>query len=119
MLADLTAASGVIHELYHIDPGHSAIRCVYPESGIPCTPFCAIRSRRQRPARGRCRDDLPAVPVVSPAFHRALVVQPVSDAELADAKVDPPHARRLPTHYTEVDLQIRRFSKDASRALPR
>jgi hypothetical protein len=137
----------VIHELYHIDPGQTSIRCVNPDSGtysarchgdgfleqvaemvgtyFDSQPDPAIydflrHTFETLDARygGVVATTFRPFPSYPQRFAEPLVIQPVCDAELADVRVEPPHARRLPTRYTERDLQIRRFSKDAARAVP-
>jgi hypothetical protein len=137
----------VIHELYHIDPGQNAIRCVNPKSGtysVRChgegfleqvaemvgiyfdsQPDPAIYEflrytfetldSRYGGVVGTTFRPFPSYPQ---RFAEPLVVQPECDAELVGVRVEPPRARRLPTRYTERDLQIRRFSRDATRAFP-
>ena len=52
-------------------------------------------------------------------FIEPVSVQPSPEADLAGVEIEPVRRRRLPERYTEDDLHVRQFTRDASRRLVR
>ena len=141
----------VVHELYHIDPelaGHpphrkgrrhllgqlprpSVLRAggrdgahVSRRRSRPPNVYEFLRddfARARRAPRRRRRHQLPHVPVVSAALHRARSrEQPPCEADAEDVKVEPLRDRRTSRRATrEDDLHIRQFDSVTSRRLLR
>ena len=52
-------------------------------------------------------------------FLERLPTQPLCDIDFAGIEIEPVHVVRQPTRYTEDDLHMRQFSREASRRLVR
>jgi hypothetical protein len=134
----------VVHELYHIDPEHNGIRridrgdgtwsshCHSPQffrevadmvtrylDGHPDPDVYAFLrhdfaglKRRYASVVGTSFRTFPSYPQ---RFIERLEIQPASDADLAHVGVEPLRSSRQPTLYTEDDLHLREFRRDASR----
>jgi hypothetical protein len=138
----------VVHELYHIDPEGIGIRKIDRGDGTYSTSCHGHRFFEQvaemvheyldtRPdpmAYDFLRYDFTALeakyagivgtsfrtfPSHPQRFVEPLALQPASDGELAGIEVEPLRAGQQPRRYTEDDLHIRHFLKDASRRLVR
>jgi hypothetical protein len=137
----------VIHELYHIDPGQKAIRCIAPAMGTysarchgeefleqvaqmvgtyfdtgpdPATYDFLRYPFETLEARygGIVGTTFRPYPSYPQRFIEPLAVQPV-EAALAGVKVESSQVRRQPTRFTECDLEIRRFFQNASHPVKR
>jgi hypothetical protein len=138
----------VVHELYHIDPGHMGIRRVERHDGTysancHSTRFfedvaamvTAYLDTRPDPAMYEfLRHDFGALErrfggVVGTSFRNfpsfpqryieRLAVQPPSDPDMASVRIEPLRVRQQPTIYTQDDLHIRHFAQTVSRRLVR
>jgi hypothetical protein len=138
----------VVHELYHIDPGHNGIRRVDRGDGTR-SPNCHsphffakvaemvamyLDTRPDPAAYDFLRYDFNALesryggivgasfrsfPSYPQRFIERLTVQPAHDALLCKADIVPVPVSRQPTRYTENDLQLREFNRSSSRHLVR
>lgn len=137
----------VIHELYHIDPEQNGIRRIEREDGTCSTHSHGPRFLAQvaqmvaeylatSPDPGIyafLQDDFAALearhggvtgtsfrpfPRYPQRFQERLAQQPACTQELAHVDVDPWRSRAPRATYTEIDLEIRQFTRGASRRLP-
>jgi hypothetical protein len=138
----------VIHELYHIDPEHNGIRRILREDGS-YSPHCHgsgffeqvaamvheyLDSHPDPAAYDFLRHDFDTLeakhggivgtsfrtfPSYPQRFIERLDTQPSCDPELGNVEVEPVRAWQQPTRFTEDDLHVRHFLRDASRRLVR
>jgi hypothetical protein len=138
----------VVHELYHIDPGQSGIRRIEGRDGT-CSAHChghhffetvadmvnTYLAGGPNPAvYDFLRHDFDTLEdryggIVGTAFRtfpsfpqryiERLEWQPACEDDNAGVHVEPLRVGQQPTKYTEDDLYIRQFMKDASRRLVR
>jgi hypothetical protein len=138
----------VIHELYHIDPDHNGIRRIDRGDGIHSAhchnnAFFArvaamvaeyLDARPDRDAYDFLSYDFAELearyggvvgtsfrtfPSYPQRFLEPLAVQPVCEADVPGVEIEAIRSGRQPVRYTEDDLHVRHFSKDASRRLVR
>jgi hypothetical protein len=138
----------VVHELYHIDPALAGIRRIEKEDGtysanchghrffeqVSEMVHAYLDAKPPREAYDFLCDDFDTLSahhggVVATSFRtfpsfpqryiERLVEQPPCHGDAADVRVDPLRAPHQPTRYTQDDLHVRQFTKDASRRLIR
>jgi len=138
----------VVHELYHIDPALAGIRRIEKEDGtysanchghrffeqVSEMVHTYLDSKPPREAFDFLCDDFDTLSgrhggIVATSFRtfpsfpqryiERLAEQPPCHGDAAGVKVDPLRAPHQPTRYTEDDLHVRQFRKDASRRLIR
>ncbi len=135
----------VVHELYHIDPSYNGIRRIERQDGtysanchgnqffeqvadmvaqyLASRPDPAVydflrwdfdaMDRRYGGVVGTTFRTFPSFPQ---RFIERLPVQRACEADAAGVVIEPLHATQQPTHYTERDLQVRRFAPASGRA---
>jgi hypothetical protein len=138
----------VVHELYHIDPEHKGIRRIQRDDGT-LSPHChgngffeqvagMVReylASKPDPAvydflchdfatLEACHSGVVATsfrifPSYPQRFIERLAQQPPCDPDLAGVEVEPVRAWQQPTRFTEDDLHVRQFLRDASRRVVR
>lgn len=136
----------VIHELYHIDPDHAGIRRIEREDGTysanchghqffeqVADMVTAYMSTKPDPAvyeflradfddldRG-CGGIVATTFRTFPSFPQRYIervdAQRVCESDAAGVVIEPLQLPQRPTHYTEQDLQLRRFRKETSRRI--
>jgi hypothetical protein len=138
----------VVHELYHIDPELSGIRRIERGDGtysanchgqrffeqVAEMVHTYVGNRPDPAAYDFLRDDFGALEkrfggVVGTSFRtypsfpqryiESVAVQAACEADSEGVSVEPLRTVRMPTRYTEQDLDIRQFSKETSRRLIR
>ena len=138
----------VVHELYHIDPEHMGIRRIEREDGTYSANCHNTRFFEQVSGMAQTYLDTRPDPAIYeflrhdfstlesrfggvvgtsfrtfPSFPQRyierLATQCPSESDAAGVKVEPLPEPQQPTRYTEDDLHIRQFAKDASRRLVR
>jgi hypothetical protein len=138
----------VVHELYHIDPEYSGIRrldrgdgtysahchtprffeqvaemvTMYLDSGPDRSAYEFLHhdfdalEGRYGGVVGRTFRTFPSYPQ---RYIEPLAAQPPCDSALAGVEVEPVRLCQQPTRYSEDDLHVRHFARDASRRLVR
>ena len=138
----------VVHELFHIDPEQKGIRrlaradgsystnCHSPEffrqvarmvrTYLDSRPEAAVYDFLQHDFAslekrygGVVGSSFRSFPSFPQRFIEPLAVQPPCDSELAGVAVEPVRMAQQPTRYSDDDLHIRHFSRNASRRLVR
>jgi hypothetical protein len=138
----------VVHELYHIDPQMTGIRRIEKEDGTYSANCHGQRffeqvsemvqmyldSKPSPAVYDFLREDFTALdaryggivgtsfrnfPSFPQRFIERLEVQPPSEADAEGVKIEPLRVPSQPTAYTQDDLHVRHFMKDASRRLLR
>ena len=138
----------VVHELYHIDPALAGIRRIEREDGtysanchgqrffeqVAEMVHIYLNSGPSPAAYDFLADDFPALEskhggIVATSFRtypsfpqryiERLEQQMPCEADTDGVNVEPLRAPQTPTKYTEDDLHIRQFTKDASKRLIR
>jgi len=138
----------VVHELYHIDPELAGIRRIEKEDGtysanchghrffeqVSAMVHAYLDSKPPREAYDFLRENFEALNarhdgVVGTSFRtfpsfpqryiERLPEQPPCETDAAGIKIDPLRAPHQPTRYTQDDLHVRQFNKDASRRVIR